>query len=461
MLTPPGEELPEPGYSALASVRDEALALADSFRSDFNAMAGDDTGDVSITVWIGDGRDQAQILRRLIDESFTPNTGISVKLELVNNIGALLAPSILAGTSPDVALNSANMDLAFRGAVADLTQFDYFWEVAANFQNSALMAYRFRDAVYGLPEKQTFFVMFYRTDILEQMGLAIPNTWDEARKLMPLLSKANKEFGLPASITLMQMLMYQRGAAFYKEDSIATNLGTEIAIQALSEMTDFFTIYGCPYQYNAINRFRMGEMPILITDYSFYTSIAVTAPELRGKWEMALVPGTLQDDGVINRTVPVGATGAIILENSRKQAAAWEFLKWWVSADTQVEYALELESLMGIAARHTTANVEALSRLAWRARERSVLLEQWRWTEGIPPVLGGYYVQRQFDWLFRALVDDNKPVRATAYEYNEKAQAEILRKRAEFGLETDYAELSAEIKDMYWRQYTHVSGNGD
>ena len=38
----------------------------------------------SITVWIGSGRDQANTIKAMIDETFTPETGINVNLKLVN-----------------------------------------------------------------------------------------------------------------------------------------------------------------------------------------------------------------------------------------------------------------------------------------------------------------------------------------------------------------------------------------
>ena len=74
-----------------------------------------------IRVWIGLGRDQAQILKQMIEDSFTPETGIYVDLELITFMDQLLVPRPLLATSPDVAIGAANMDMAFRGAVADLT----------------------------------------------------------------------------------------------------------------------------------------------------------------------------------------------------------------------------------------------------------------------------------------------------------------------------------------------------
>ena len=144
------------------------------------------------------------------------------------------------------------------------------------------------------------------------------------------------------------------------------------------------------------------------------------------------------------------------MQRSLKQDQSWEFLKWWTRADTQARFGRELESLMGSAARYATANIEAMNELPWRPAERKALMEQWEWVEGVPPVLGGYYVTRQFDWLFRAVVLQNEPLRESVLEYDIAANKEIKRKRQEFGLETEYELLDDQWKQMYWDNYTHV-----
>ena len=411
----------------------------------------------------------------MIEDTFTPETGIRVDLELVTAMEQLLVPSTIAGTNPDVAIGAANMDLAFRGAVVDLTQFPDFPEVAQRFKKSALLAFRFRDKVFALPEMQSFPMLFYRKDILSELGLEVPQTWDDVYRILPELQNHHLEFGIYPSIYTYIQFLYQKGVALYQEDVIAANLEAEAAIATFEEMTNLYTQSGLPLQYNFINRFRMGEMPLAIANYGDYNTLTIFAPELRGQWGMAPIPGVRQPDGTINRTVPVaqdalvirtdatgtvmmpsGTTGSIILAKSTKQDKAWEFLKWWTRTDTQVRFGRELEALIGPAARYATANVEAMQQLPWRVEEREQLMAQWDWVEGIPPVLGGYYVTRQFDWLFRAVVLHNEPIRESVLDYSREINREMARKRAEFELETDLEEVDDKWKEMYWDHYTHV-----
>ena len=129
----------------------------------------------ALKVWIGIGRDQAQILKQMIEDTFTPETGIRVNLELVNEMQQLLVPATIAGTQPDVAIGVADMDLAFRGAVVDLAHLPRLstrWPSASKSRRSSPLP--FREHVFALPDIQSFPMLFYRKDILADLGLEVP-----------------------------------------------------------------------------------------------------------------------------------------------------------------------------------------------------------------------------------------------------------------------------------------------
>lgn len=70
-----------------AGVVHEFKKLFYSFIVDYNAIGnvaeeGEDSR--TITVWIGSGRDQANVIKALIDETFTPEKNINVNVQLVD-----------------------------------------------------------------------------------------------------------------------------------------------------------------------------------------------------------------------------------------------------------------------------------------------------------------------------------------------------------------------------------------
>ena len=415
----------------------------------------------------------AQILKQLIDNELSPQTGIPVRLQLVPNLSQLLIQAAIAKTAPDVAIGLHTQDpvnFGLRGALYNLSQFDDFDDVMQDFMVSSYVPYTFRDNVWAVSAQQSFPVMFYRKDILAELGLNIPQTWDDVYQILPILQKNGMSVGIGSGI--FYTWLYQRGELVYKPDGVETNLDSEVAIQTFTELTELFNLYSLMITFNSENRFRFGEMPIVIEDYGLYNRLAVFAPELRGEWGFALIPGTVQPDGTIKRTVFGGmsanpmsvslagiqgpATG--ILSTASDPEAAWEFVKWWISEPTQLQFGRELENLMGAAARYPTANLKAFAQLPWTAEQREILMEQWQWVEGSLEVPGGYYMSRMFDWAFRAVVVDGnfQSPRETLTKYNMDINYELRLKRQEFGLELELDQVPQEYIDLFWSWFTHI-----
>jgi len=398
-----------------------------------------------IEVWILSGRDQSTILKSMIDDTFTPLSGIRVNLRLVAHEAVM--PAIVAGTGPDMVLTIPNDDVvnyAIRGAVADLSRFPGFYEVISELDRSVIIPFEFQGGVFGLPETQYFHVMYYRKDILEEFELELPDTWDDLINILPIIQKNNMNVGIPSVATSVQgdidfsnflAHLFQRGGRLYNDEGSRTLLSTETAIEAFDVYTKFFTHYKTPVIYNFINRFRTGEMPIAFADYSWFNTLEIFAPELRGLWGFARMPGLPKPDGTIDRSVPTGALGTMIFSSSRRQDQAWEFLRWWVSANTQLRFGRELESLMGSAARYPTANYVAFRQLPWGAEQMAVLDEQRSWTVGTPQVPGSYFVQRHIINATRRILNDGQDTRETLLDYSITINDELIKKRKEFGLE--------------------------
>ena len=101
--------------------------------------------------------------------------------------------------------------------------------------------------------------------------------------------------------------------------------------RAFKQYTDLFINYRVPTAANFLNRFRTGEMPVGVAGYDMYVLLSTTAPELNGRWGMAMLPGTLKEDGSIDRSANTSSSTAnIILSDSAYQKEAWSFLQWWI-----------------------------------------------------------------------------------------------------------------------------------
>lgn len=393
----------------------------------------------TITVWIMTGKDQSQLLRQLIDEQFSVQHNVNVELKLV--LDSALLPATLSGNGPDVALGVGQnipVNWGIRNAVLDLTMFSDFDEVAARFHPSAITPFLFRDSVYALPDTEDFLVSFVRKDIVEELGVEVPTNWDEVINLLPGLQRQYLDYYLPNTkgglSTLMYAMIVQHGGKLYEDDGKSTLLLEDNAQQAFIDFTTFFSDFGFAISASFPNRFRSGEMPIGIYNFSLYNTLSVFAPEIRGQWEFAPLPGYMID-GVLHNETTATSSGTVILADSKEKEASWEFVKWWLSAEGQTGYARGMEAILGAAARYPTANLEAFANLPWSVKDYQLLTAQRENAVGVPTVPGDYIIGRYIDNAFRSTVNNNTNPRDNLFKYVTKINIELERKRQEFNLD--------------------------
>ena len=461
-ITSPDQKVTEENGSVAAGVVHEFKKLFYSFIVDYNAIGnvaeeGEDSR--TITVWIGSGRDQANVIKALIDETFTPETNINVNVQLVD-MNTLLQAT-LAGQGPDVALQVANrtngtvatsstgttassndlpVNYGLRSAVVDLTQFPDYEDVVKRFRESAVEPFMYDGALYALPETQSFEMMFYRKDILNELGIEIPKTWDDMKVVLSELSKNQMSLGmLPTELTFTSLL-YQHDGELYNEDATASALDSDEAVNAFKTYCEFYTDYKLDRETSVEQRFRTGESPIIIADYTTYNVLEVSAPDIKGLWGFTALPGVKEEDGSINNISASTGLACMMMSGTKDKEASWEFMKWWLSAEIQTSYGEEMEGLMGEAARYPTANIEAFANLPWPTDDYEALEAQFANVKGIRQVPGSYFTWRNVNNAFYtvAVADEDKRMqpREALYEYLEYINAEITSKREEFGMKT-------------------------
>lgn len=441
-LSPVGQEQPFEKENVFKRTWFAVEKFLVSFTQDYNNISGSEDSDESITIWVNWGRDQAQVLNSLVQTSFTEETGIKVNIEIVN---ASIVQAILSGKGPDCLLQhsrSEPVNLAMRGVLYDMKQFDDLDEVLERFQDGAELPYYYKDGLYALPDTQSFYLMYYRKDIFEEMELEVPKTWDEFEEVVKLLARNNLTAYMPnntvtdinqanigiGSINLFPTLLLQKGIQLYSEDGKSTNLSSSQATVTFNEWTDFYTKLKLPRTLDFYNRFRTGTCPIGISTHAMYTTLKAAAPEINGLWDVALIPGTVREDGTINNVSSGGGSSCSILKMSKNPEAAWEFLKWWTRADTQLSYSNEVESILGPTGRVTVSNVEAFSNMEWDSTMKDTILTAMSQVEEIPEYPGSYYVSRSVYQSFWNVVENNQNPKEMLLKYSEEADIEIARK---------------------------------
>lgn len=446
VIQPAGNELPKGEGNFFQSAWFEIQKFVYSFIRDNSSFGSSNASEdaTKIEVWTTVSREYAQIIRSIIDESFSRECpDISVNLKLVT-AGTLL-PAAFAGVGPDVMMDVTSSDCinyAVRSLILDLDGYEGFDEVKNYFHKSAwvpvtvaLDSVDGETAVYGVPEKQSFSVMFYRKDILASLGLTVPNTWDEFNAIMPILVSQNYLVGMPHDTTITNMFIYQNGGSLYTNGGTTISFDQDITLDAFTQLCTFFTTYRFPLTYDAANRFRSGEMPLFIGDYiTFYNQFTIFAPELKGLWGFTTIPGTVQEDGSINKSVMASINCIVIMRDAIERGtdeAGFKFIKWWMGSTVQGQYANELVALLGPAGKYATANMDAFNDMSWTASELKEIQNQFSNLQAVPEMPGSYIIARNVEFAFLNVYNNDYVPSEALQDYTSTINAEFQRKRDE------------------------------
>ena len=130
--------------------------------------------------------------------------------------------------------------------------------------------FTYKDSVYAIPATQSFDMMFVRTDIFKQLGLDVPETWQELITVtIPVLQRKNLSVGLGVlnksaninSSNLFYTLLYQNGGSLYTEDRLKTNMSTSSSLEALIER--YLSIGNIVFRKNMISLIVLEQAKVL------------------------------------------------------------------------------------------------------------------------------------------------------------------------------------------------------
>lgn len=432
---------PQPQVSAWKALSENLKRFLYSFQRNPYQSIG--AAKDEIEVWVNRPRQYVDLMQQLADQTFTPRTGIRVKFSLMPN-ESKLALAIAAGIAPDVALGVSThipYELALRGALYDLRSFEDFDSFIRIYSPGSLLGYIINDSVYAIPETQDFWVTFYRRDILERLGLPVPRTWDEVIAILPELQRYGMNYYTPLSTgsglkgyLVTAPYIWNFGGELYTSDGLRTGLGSEESIRAIRFMAEQFTIYGMPLTVVSFyDSFRNGDLPVGVSNVETYIKLRTAAPEIEGLWGIDLYPATVLPDGRQNRYATGSAQSCIMLADTEKPRESWEFLKWWMSTETQVTFSHQLIMNYGPEYLWYTANLEAFRSLPIPEEHKEVILKQWEWLREPVKLPGTYMQEWELSNAWNRIVFDGVNPRVAIDNAILTIHREMARKMEELG----------------------------
>ncbi len=464
-------QLERPNSTWTSSMWTGVRSLLNTFTSSKYATGMNDDDEDTITIWVNRAITHVDLLQKMADTEFTEyykqKTGkdVKVKVATMPDISKLTL-AIAADETPDIALGLMSyvpFDLSSRGALYDMTNFDDFWEVSNRFPTGSFVSYVYNEGVYAVPETTDFNAVVYRKDIFESLGLEVPDNWDELVEILPTLQRYGMNFyhnialGTTGYKWFYQTapMILQNGGELYVQDSnglVTTGVDTKNSVKGLQMLGDLFTKYSLETSVNTFfNSFRYSILPIGIIGMEDYTLIKNGAQELDGKWEIAPYIGTVQEDGEVDRTFVANGTGGVIFgsntgEPTEKQKMAWEFLKWWTSAETQTEYTNTLRSTYGKTYFWLSANLEALENNPMDEKDKKIIIKQIDYVTDVTRTPGQYLLERTISNIWTTMVFDGTAAQVAVDEAKNDVNKEIVRKMQELGYYDDDGKMIKKFK---------------
>ncbi|MEG1887027.1 MAG: extracellular solute-binding protein [Oscillospiraceae bacterium] len=413
--------------------------LVASFSKEYNSIGSIYNGEADaepLDVWVCLGKEWGQILKEMTDTGFSPENNINVKMNMLpsGSVTSTINPLLLAlgaGRGPDVVLGltyNYPVEYAIRNALYNLSSFDDYSDVSSRFLEPLMIPYKFEGGAYALPETMSFRALYYRTDIFKNLNLSVPKTWNEIYDiLLPALNQNNMTMYIPQ---IIDPFLYQLGGSYYRNDGQESNLDTPEGFAAFDEFCKLYTDYGIPVAEDFYSRFRTGDIPVGIMDASMYLKFSYAAPEIAGNWAMMPIPGHVKQDGSIdNSNSGLAVNSCVIINDCKNPDSAWEFLKWWTSAQTQKNYSAQVESRLGSTARWISANSEAFWSLSWSKQDKVAIKAAFENSVETPVVRGGYFTNRHLVNAINRAVVQKEPTRSSLEEAVEEINKELKRRR--------------------------------
>jgi len=231
------------------------------------------------------------------------------------------------------------------GWLADITDFaqDPEWDFS-DFAQGAVAPFMQDNRLYGVPLITEREILYYRKDIFEKHNIQVPQTLEELKEVAARLNDPKNDFyGFVArgqrspAVTQFSSFLYSSGGDWFV-DGKAT-LDTPEAISAFKLYGELLREYGPPGVLNmswpqALGVFAQGKA-------AMYTDADSLFPNMLDP-EKSIVP----EENIGFAVFPAGSAGRKsynvtswglgINSNSKKQEAAWEFVKWITNKENSV-----------------------------------------------------------------------------------------------------------------------------
>jgi len=305
----------------------------------------------SITVWAmgAEGMKIAEMARRFE----TANPGIKIITQAIPWEAAheKLITSVVGEIPPDVSQLGTTWMAEFQamGALAPVDEFISSSKIVTEdkFFTASWKTNFINGKVYGVPWYVDTRVIFYRKDLLKEVGFNYPpRTWEELEKIGKALVKDRDgdgkidQFGMALPVkdwNILSMFIWENGGNILTPDNSKPDVESEATRGAFEFYLKLFQEKIVPtteaVDVDLFHAFRTGFYPIFISGpWMIELTRNELGKEYEGKWDVSMMP---------RKKFPtsfVGGCNLVIFNGSKHKDIAWKFIEFMSQPEVQVEW---------------------------------------------------------------------------------------------------------------------------
>ncbi len=288
----------------------------------------------SITVWAW--APAVEDIAKAFEEKYPK---ITVNVENVgtgNDQYTKLQNAIKAGSgAPDVAQIEyyALPQFALGNSLADLSKFG-FDDLEDKFTASTWNSVNLNDKLYALPQDSGPMAMFYRKDVFDKYGIAVPETWDQYIAAAKTIHDADPNAYITndtGDAGFTTSMIWQAGGKPYTVDG--ENVGINLQDEGSKKWADKwnqlveggYVAQTSSWSDEWFRGLSDGSIATLIIGSWMPGNLEGQAPDGSGQWRVAPMP---QYEAGGTATAENGGGGDAVLEQSKNKLVAAAFLKY-------------------------------------------------------------------------------------------------------------------------------------
>jgi ABC-type glycerol-3-phosphate transport system substrate-binding protein len=253
-----------------------------------------------------------------------------------------------AGEVPDMATLDMTWipTLAANAALEDLTQISGGQvngkPIADQYTQGAQDAMHFGDQLVSMLYDFDTYSLYYRADLFQQKGIAVPTNWDEFRAAAKQLAESSKPGGKPDKyLTAIRpnsfhfaQYLYQDGGSLLNDDNTQAVFNSAAGVDAVNIekalLDDGSGKYWPDADGDLTPAIKSGEVA-MFQDGPYYMGLLKSGvPEQSGKWAVATAPYSKQPGSYL------GGTGLGIPVQAEHKDAAWQLIQYLLRPEQQV-----------------------------------------------------------------------------------------------------------------------------